>query len=108
MRVEDSCDLRKRSVARSPLSVEQPPPPSHRGVCVIDFGLVTDKNSAEERAVDLYVLERAIMSAHPLIKDVGGSVLRGYLRTIDASKGQATMTKLDAVRARGRKRSMVG
>ncbi|KEG15135.1 protein kinase [Trypanosoma grayi] len=79
------------------------------GLVVLDFGLVVDKNSAEERAVDLYVLERAIKSSHPFLEHVASSlVLDGYHRTIDVHKGAATVARLEAVRARGRKRSMVG
>lgn len=82
---------------------------SGAGLVVIDFGLVSDKNSAEERAVDLYVLERAVMSAHPLLEDVcAGYIWNGYIRTMDAAKGKLTLDRLIAVRARGRKRSMIG
>ncbi|ORC91783.1 protein kinase [Trypanosoma theileri] len=79
------------------------------GLVVLDFGLVMDKNSAEERAVDLYVLERAIKSSHPYLEHIASSlVLDGYRRTVDAQKGAATLARLEAVRARGRKRSMIG
>jgi TP53 regulating kinase-like protein len=81
---------------------------SVRDLVVIDFGLVKESGSAEERAVDLYVLERAIMSAHPLLENVEAAVLAGYMRTIEAGKGKQTVDRLMAVRARGRKRSMVG
>lgn len=36
----------------------------HR-IVVIDFGLSTQSNLAEDKAVDLYVLERAFLSSHP-------------------------------------------
>ncbi|CBH16974.1 protein kinase, putative [Trypanosoma brucei gambiense DAL972] len=76
---------------------------------VLDFGLVMDKNSAEERAVDLYVLERAIKSSHPSLEGVASAfILNGYRRTADPHQVEATITRLGAVRARGRKRSMVG
>lgn len=81
---------------------------TRNGIVIIDFGLVSDKNSAEERAVDLYVLERAVMSAHPLLENVEQCILAGYQRTIDAHKGKQTLDRLLAVRARGRKRSMIG
>lgn len=74
----------------------------------IDFGLVRDSTSAEERAVDLYVLERAVMSAHPLLTSVEDTIMNGYMGQISAAKGKATYDRLVAVRARGRKRSMVG
>jgi TP53 regulating kinase and related kinases len=85
------------------------PTGASRGLVVIDFGLVSDKNSAEERAVDLYVLERAVMSAHPLLEDVcAGHIWSGYSHTMEAAKGKLTLDRLVAVRARGRKRSMIG
>lgn len=34
-------------------------------VVAIDFGLSTQSNLAEDKAVDLYVLERAFLSSHP-------------------------------------------
>jgi TP53 regulating kinase-like protein len=34
-------------------------------IFLIDFGLSYIKNSAEDKAVDLYVLERAFVSTHP-------------------------------------------
>nr|CCD15704.1 unnamed protein product [Trypanosoma congolense IL3000] len=76
---------------------------------VLDFGLVTEKNSAEERAVDLYVLERAIMSSHPSLEGVASSlILEGYRRTVEPHKGATSIARLGVVRARGRKRSMIG
>lgn len=74
----------------------------------IDFGLVRESTSAEERAVDLYVLERAVMSAHPLLVNVEEAIMNGYRGCISAAKGKTTYDRLLAVRARGRKRSMVG
>ena len=34
-------------------------------IALLDFGLSYFKDSAEDRAVDLYVLERAFKSTHP-------------------------------------------
>lgn len=34
-------------------------------IWLIDFGLAYQKNAAEDKAVDLYVLERAFVSTHP-------------------------------------------
>lgn len=79
------------------------------GLVAIDFGLVSNKNSPEERAVDLYVLERGITSAHPFVEAFAARlVLEGYQRTVDPDKGRTTLARLALVRARGRKRSMVG
>lgn len=75
---------------------------------VIDFGLVRESSNPEERAVDLYVLQRAITSAHPYLTLVLETILLGYNMTVEPAKGKATMDKLVVVRARGRKRSMIG
>jgi len=37
---------------------------------LIDFGLGQSEASAEDRGVDLYVLERALISAHPGTEDL--------------------------------------
>jgi TP53 regulating kinase-like protein len=37
-------------------------------IYLIDFGLSYVKNSIEDRAVDLYVLERAFISTHPQLE----------------------------------------
>ncbi len=71
----------------------------------IDFGLSSFSTSAEDRAVDLYVLERAIISTHP---DVNfETLLKSYEKNMDKS-GEQVLKKLDAVRLRGRKRLMIG
>ncbi|GAA6062864.1 hypothetical protein JCM10212_000786, partial [Sporobolomyces blumeae] len=83
---------------------------------LIDFGLSSASPSPEDRSVDLYVLERAFSSTHPVVAprtephfDV---VLRGY-RDVVRAKGKKgewdrVEARLDEVRMRGRKRSMVG
>lgn len=77
-------------------------------IVAIDFGLVTSSSAAEERAVDLYVLERAVHSAHPRITDVEDAILKGYAQAVTPTKLNTTIERLQAVRARGRKRSMIG
>ncbi|KAK9460888.1 kinase-like domain-containing protein [Lipomyces oligophaga] len=82
---------------------------------IIDFGLAQQSTLAEDKAVDLYVLERAFSSTHPLhAEQYVDWLLDGY--TAGFGRGRKTagfkvkeiMRKLDAVRLRGRKRSMVG
>jgi len=73
-------------------------------ITLIDFGLSSISHSIEDKAVDLYVLERAFQATHPQSEKLFVAVLKGY-RTHDTDK---TMTRLEAVRKRGRKRSMVG
>ena len=38
-------------------------------ICLLDFGLSSTSASVEEKAVDLYVLERAFSSTHPEISE---------------------------------------
>ncbi len=79
-------------------------------IVLIDFGLATQSVQDEDRAVDLYVLERAFGSTHP--KQEGwfdAEVLQnpeGYRGSFRGSN--VVLKRLDEVRLRGRKRSMVG
>ena len=68
----------------------------------------------ENRAVDLHVLEKALNSAHP-DKIIFDAFLAEYKRVLgdllpEKKKGEVTriLDKLENVRQRGRKRSMVG
>ncbi|CAG9463053.1 unnamed protein product [Pedinophyceae sp. YPF-701] len=76
-------------------------------IALIDFGLAYNSQVPEDRAVDLYVLERAMTSAH----GGGGralfdAIIGAYQK---ASKhASATLHRYAEVRMRGRKRSMVG
>ncbi|KAJ5492866.1 EKC/KEOPS complex subunit [Penicillium diatomitis] len=75
-------------------------------VVLIDFGLAAQSTQDEDRAVDLYVLERAIGSTHPRSEQFFDSVLVGYR---ESHKGAgSTLKRLEDVRMRGRKRSMIG
>ena len=73
---------------------------------LIDFGLSSVSNLAEDKGVDLYVLERAILSSHPNTESFFQQVLNIYQHS--SSKAASVITKLDEVRLRGRKRTMVG
>lgn len=74
---------------------------------LIDFGLASVSNSAEDRAVDLYVLERAINSTHPECgQQLFHAILSAYGSTVNNAK--ATLSKLAEVQLRGRKRDMIG
>eukprot|EP00041_Stephanoeca_diplocostata_P004022 m.40280 g.40280 ORF g.40280 m.40280 type:complete len:230 (+) comp14797_c0_seq1:80-769(+) len=76
---------------------------------MIDFGLSHVSTSAEDKAVDLYVLQRALESTHPNSEALLEAILDVY-RGCDGDKGKlaAVLSKLEEVRARGRKRSMLG
>ncbi|MEE6510353.1 hypothetical protein FKM82_029993 [Ascaphus truei] len=73
---------------------------------VIDFGLSFISALPEDKGVDLYVLEKAFLSTHPNTEDVFKALLRSYSGT--SKKSGPVIKKLDEVRLRGRKRSMVG
>ncbi|PBP21672.1 serine/threonine-protein kinase bud32 [Diplocarpon rosae] len=75
-------------------------------VVIIDFGLASQSTQDEDRAVDLYVLERAFGSTHPRAERLFKQVLRAYG---DSYKGgKLVLKKLEDVRMRGRKKSMLG
>ncbi|EXJ54014.1 BUD32 protein kinase [Cladophialophora yegresii CBS 114405] len=86
-------------------------PPDLAGeIVLIDFGLATQSVQDEDRAVDLYVLERAFGSTHPRQEGwFDAEVLQGQEGYRGSFKGSNIVLKrLDEVRLRGRKRSMVG
>ncbi|RAH63651.1 hypothetical protein BO85DRAFT_444881 [Aspergillus piperis CBS 112811] len=75
-------------------------------VVLIDFGLASQSIQDEDRAVDLYVLERAFGSTHPRTEPLFGEVLEGYRASYRGSG--SVLKRLEDVRMRGRKRSMIG
>mmetsp|Transcript_48745 Transcript_48745/g.54550 ORF Transcript_48745/g.54550 Transcript_48745/m.54550 type:complete len:323 (-) Transcript_48745:70-1038(-) len=88
---------------------------------LIDFGLSKTSFSAEEQAVDLYVLERALQSTHPDLPELFfNEVLKKYSSTrmsaannnVDGMKkrknSQTAIQRLEQVRMRGRKRECFG
>jgi len=76
---------------------------------LIDFGLSYVGRSAEDKAVDLFVLEKAFISTHPNSEAMFQTVLESYGQAYSNKKAlAAVLKKLDEVRTRGRKRLMVG
>jgi TP53 regulating kinase-like protein len=75
-------------------------------VVLIDFGLGAVSTQDEDKAVDLYVLERAFRSTHPKAEELFQDVLESYQRSSKGAK--VVLRRLQDVRMRGRKRSMVG
>lgn len=74
---------------------------------LIDFGLSCTSIMAEDKAVDMYVLERAISSTHPeCSKQFFEYIVKTY--EAEAKNAKATMSKLADVQLRGRKRDMIG
>ena len=81
--------------------------PSLNGeIVLIDFGLATQTVQDEDRAVDLYVLERAFGSTHPTIEDWFQKALEAYGASYGG--GRVALKRLEDVRMRGRKKSMIG
>ena len=76
-------------------------------VTVIDFGLSYINSSPEDKGVDLYVLERALISTHPNTEYLFQIMLNSYCKT-NKRDGKETIKKYEEVRLRGRKRLMVG
>ena len=73
---------------------------------LIDFGLSHVSSLIEDKAVDLYVLERAFLSTHPRTEEQFRTLLSSY--SSSSTSTRAVSKKLDEVRMRGRKRIMVG
>ncbi|KAL1891333.1 serine/threonine-protein kinase bud32 [Ceratocystis pirilliformis] len=75
-------------------------------VVAIDFGLASQSSLEEDRAVDLYVLEKSIGSSHPRAEHIFPEVLEGYKQGF--KQAAMVLKRLEDVRLRGRKRSMIG
>ncbi|XP_017782550.1 PREDICTED: TP53-regulating kinase [Nicrophorus vespilloides] len=73
---------------------------------LIDFGLAHIESSAEDKGVDLYVLERALLSTHSIAEQIFPNILKSYKNAYKNCK--EVIQKFEDVRARGRKRTMVG
>ncbi|POS85568.1 hypothetical protein EPUL_003003 [Erysiphe pulchra] len=80
--------------------------PFHGEIVLIDFGLASQSSQDEDRAVDLYVLERAFGSTHPQLEMLFNDVLDAYQESFKDTK--SVLRRLEEVRMRGRKRSMLG
>ncbi|KAE9551788.1 hypothetical protein FO519_004992 [Halicephalobus sp. NKZ332] len=75
---------------------------------LIDFGLSYIKTNTEDKAVDIYVFERALSAMHNgLDETTFASIQKGYEK-LDPEHAQVVYKKLEEVRLRGRKRDMVG
>lgn len=89
---------------------EETPAPAHQSlageVYLIDFGLTSSTIQDEDRAVDLYVLERAFSATHPAAEHLFHEVLEAYGKSYKGAK--SVLKRLEGVRLRGRKRSMLG
>lgn len=76
---------------------------------IIDFGLSSYSGNAEDKGVDLYVLERALLSTHSTLPELFSTILNAYKQKFTDTKScDLVIAKFEDVRARGRKRTMVG
>lgn len=75
-------------------------------IYLIDFGLTSSTIQDEDRAVDMYVLERAFSATHPAAEPLFHEVLEAYGKSYKGAK--SVLKRLEGVRLRGRKRSMLG
>lgn len=75
-------------------------------IMLIDFGLAVQTVQDEDRAVDLYVLERAFGSTHPQAGHLFLEVLKAYGESFKGAN--IVLKRLEEVRLRGRKKSMIG
>jgi len=76
---------------------------------LIDFGLGYSEGTPEDKGVDIYVLERALISTHPNTEDLFMLIMEAYRKKIGKSKNAVEIiAKYEEIRMRGRKRTMVG
>ncbi|KAI9014169.1 kinase-like domain-containing protein [Hyaloraphidium curvatum] len=75
-------------------------------LALIDFGLSYNSTLLEDKAVDLYVLERALLSSHPNTESLFRAIIEAYRS--ESRQSKQIISQLSEVRKRGRKRTMVG
>uniref|UniRef100_A0AC34FCJ9 Non-specific serine/threonine protein kinase n=1 Tax=Panagrolaimus sp. ES5 TaxID=591445 RepID=A0AC34FCJ9_9BILA len=77
-------------------------------LCLIDFGLSYQKEVSEDKAVDLYVFERALAALHDGLEKTTFEAIRKGYESINAEHAAIVYKRLEEVRLRGRKRDMIG
>ena len=76
---------------------------------LVDFGLARVESTVEDKAVDLYVLERSLISSHSELPSLFPAILSHYINLFgDKKQRSEIISKYNDVRARGRKRLMIG
>lgn len=76
---------------------------------MIDFGLARVDSTLEDKAVDLYVLERSLLSAHSEVPTLFPRIFHYYQQCYQDKKHcEQVLSKYKQVQARGRKRLMIG
>lgn len=77
--------------------------------CLIDFGLARLDSTAEDKAVDLYVFERSLLSTHPEVPDLFQCFFEYYQKYYtNIPEKKEIIAKYKEVMSRGRKRLMIG
>ncbi|XP_022601150.1 TP53-regulating kinase [Seriola dumerili] len=99
-------DVIHGDLTTSNMLLRRGPEDPESNLVLIDFGLSYISALPEDKGVDLYVLEKAFLSTHPNTEALFEKLLKSY--TASSKKSSAVIKKLDEVRLRGRKRSMVG
>eukprot|EP00937_MAST-01D_sp_MAST-1D-sp2_P005166 g5166.t1 len=66
-------------------------------IAFIDFGLASSQPDDEDKAVDIYVMERAFISTHPHSEPLVNEVLRAYLAASKPHLSARVMSKLEEV-----------
>ena len=110
---ESIARMHKHNVVHGDLTTSNAMVADDGTVKIIDFGLSSQNASIEDKAVDIYVLERAIQSTHPLEADLlmNKILMEQYIsvaRDIDSENCEKVLARLDIVRKRGRKRTQLG
>ena len=96
--------IKKPSSDTLPLEIEK----VQLNIFVIDFGLSFTSNQLEDKAVDLYVLERALISTHSQhSKEIFDKILQSYCKEYGRHY-EKVIERFEQVRLRGRKRTMIG
>jgi len=95
----------------SNMLIEQVTEEGDHKICLIDFGLGFAEGTPEDKGVDLYVLERALISTHPNTEFMFNAVINSYKQEMKADRKkecEEVIRKFEEIRMRGRKRTMVG
>lgn len=76
---------------------------------MIDFGLARVDSTVEDKAVDIYVLERSLLSTHSEVSTLFQKIYTSYQKHYtNKAQCKEIINKYEEVRARGRKRLMIG
>lgn len=76
---------------------------------MIDFGLARVDSTVEDKAVDIYVLERSLLSTHSEVSTLFQKIYMSYQKHYtNKAQCKEIINKYEEVRARGRKRLMIG